>query len=98
MPGRTSARWFEFDQNDTAHSVRVPRAARDIRRRNSSLLISLCAHNNRTSDPRILAFECHNRPLASLFDHLVGAAEQRKREGETKRAGSLEVGSTFTAW
>src|SRR5262245_3414049 len=28
---------------------------------------------------------------ALLFDHLVSAGEQRKREGETKRAGSFEV-------
>jgi hypothetical protein len=27
----------------------------------------------------------------ALFDHLVGAAEQRERDGETERLGGLEV-------
>jgi hypothetical protein len=37
--------------------------------------------------------------LRQLFDHLVGAAEQRQRESESERLGSLEIGDqTFTAY
>ena len=30
-----------------------------------------------------------------LFDHLVGAAEQREREGKAERLGGLEVEDQF---
>jgi hypothetical protein len=32
-----------------------------------------------------------NIGVARLFDHLVGAAEQRERDGEAERLGGLEV-------
>ena len=34
--------------------------------------------------------QCWCRP-ANLFDHLVGAADQRQRNGEAERLGSLQV-------
>ena len=36
----------------------------------------------------------------NLFNHLVGTAEQRDREGEAKRLGGLqvEISSTFVDW
>ena len=30
-------------------------------------------------------------PGATLFDHLVGAADKRQREGNAKRLGGLEI-------
>src|SRR5436309_1426472 len=33
----------------------------------------------------------HQLCLAHSFDHLVGAAEQRKRESDTERLGGVEV-------
>jgi hypothetical protein len=43
---------------------------------------------------------CQSRPNAPqqknpLFDHLVGAAEQREREGKAERLGGLEVEDQF---
>jgi hypothetical protein len=32
-----------------------------------------------------------NRSLGQLFDHLVGAAEQRDRHGDAERLGGLEI-------
>src|SRR5262249_60586724 len=37
----------------------------------------------------------HRSKTASLFDHLVGAAKQRDREGETERFGGLEIDREF---
>src|SRR5262245_5512580 len=55
------------------------------------------ADSSRTSPevrevPSPVVSRCSKRvPVARLFDHLVGAGEQRKRECETKRVGSFEV-------
>ena len=33
--------------------------------------------------------------MAALFDHLVGAAEQRQRNGKTERLGGLKIDVQF---
>ena len=51
-------------------------------------------HQN-VAAPRMVAM-CHSRHFASqknsvLFDHLVGAGEQRRWGGQTERLGSVQV-------
>src|SRR5262249_41732191 len=38
---------------------------------------------------------CQTRTLASLFDHLVGAGEQREWDGQTKGLGRFQVEDEF---
>ena len=38
-----------------------------------------------------MSAKCQKRTWRRSFDHLVGAAEQRERDGEAERLGGLQV-------
>src|ERR1700682_2335155 len=43
------------------------------------------------ADKAVISALCHDQTSRALFDHLVGAAEQREWDCEAERLGGLEV-------
>ena len=53
--------------------------------------LSFVVRDPQRSFPSVLSCECQSYNSALLFDHLVGATEQRNGERKTERLGGLEV-------
>src|ERR1700680_3914116 len=56
----------------------------------------LLSHRQRNSTGRrAMSQSCQQKNSAPSFDHLVGATQQRKRDGQAERLGSLEIDDQF---
>src|SRR5258708_38476644 len=56
-----------------------------------TLIIRLPRFSPASNPIRALGLPWPSQPAASLFDHLIGAGQQRSRDGEAETLGGLEV-------
>jgi hypothetical protein len=54
-----------------------------------------CIAASRQMSKRATLRLMHRSKNGSLFDHLIGSCEQRRRHGETERVRGLEIDSQF---
>ncbi|HMF21873.1 MAG TPA: hypothetical protein VKG24_07080, partial [Pseudolabrys sp.] len=80
------------------HSGRAGRRKSDVRFGSKADICGAKDHVRFTpdSDTKCDIMECPQRPIADithLFDHLVGASEQRRRHSEAQCLGEIRVAS-----